>query len=144
MKKVIETFYCNLYDNSGTYNVKQFSIVKDVNTNNLGIMAHEMIVGVDEISYISYSIAHFESLFKINLAELFNKAGVNLKESLPKIYKCKGLFYYAIDCSSKDEAVATFIANRIGVTENDIEEYYGEIPEDAIGIYSFDGVKIFK
>ena len=144
MKKVIETFYCNLYDDSGTYNVKQFSIVQDVDSNKLDIMAHETIVGVDETSYISYSFAHFESLFKINLADLFTKAGVNLKECSPKVYKCKGLSYYAIDCSSKDEAVATFIMNRIGVTEHDIEEYYGEIPEDAAGVYSFNGIKIFK
>jgi len=75
-------------------------------------------------------------------AELLEKAGISLNEKNDKIYKTKGLSYYAIDCSSKTEAVATFIMKRIGVTEGDIEEYYGEIPEDAAGVYSFNGVKI--
>lgn len=144
MKKVIESFYCNLYDDSGTYNVKYFSLVEDVNTNKMHIIAHETYVGIDEISYVSYSFAHFESLFKINLADLFTKAGISLNEKKNKIYKTKGLSYYATDCSSKKEAVATFIMEKIGVTEGDIEEYYGEIPEDAVGIYSFDGIKIFN
>lgn len=39
-----------------------------------------------------------------------------------KTYKTKGLPYYAKGCNNVFEAVVTFHKNRIGVTENDIEE----------------------
>jgi len=53
-----------------------------------------------------------------------------------KNYKCKGLEYYVTDCYNLYQALLTLLNNRVGVTENDIEIFEGEIPEDAI---VFDG-----
>lgn len=46
-------------------------------------------------------------------------------------YKTKGLEFYITDCRDIFHAVASFLYYRIGVTENDIEHFEGEIPEDA-------------
>ena len=144
MKKVIETFYCDLCNVDVSVVVQQFSLVEDVTTKMKLIVAHEYYRQFNKEQLNAYSFSVFEDKYHVNLAELFEKAGVSLNEKNDKIYKTKGLSYYAIDCSSKAEAVATFIMKRIGVTEGDIEEYYGEIPEDAAGVYSFNGIKIFK
>lgn len=144
MKKVIETFYCDLCNADATVVTQQFSLVEDVATKMKLIVAHEYYRQFDKEQLNAYSFAVFEEKYRVNLADLFEKAGISLNKKNDKIYKTKGLPYYAIDCSSKKEAVATFIMERIGVTEGDIEEYYGEIPEGAAGVYSFDGVKIFN
>lgn len=53
-----------------------------------------------------------------------------------KTYKTKGLQYYVKDCNNIFEAVLILIRNRIGVTENDLEEVnINIIPKEA---------KIFK
>lgn len=46
-------------------------------------------------------------------------------------YKTKGLPFFITGARNIYHAAASFIYYRIGVTENDIEEYRGEIPEDA-------------
>lgn len=46
-------------------------------------------------------------------------------------YKTKGLEFYITDCRNILHAVTSFLHYRIGVTENDIELFEGEIPEDA-------------
>lgn len=55
-----------------------------------------------------------------------------------KTYKLKGLEYYAVDCRNLFHALITFHHNRCGVTENDIEEFIGEIPENTEKV--FEGV----
>lgn len=46
-------------------------------------------------------------------------------------YKTKGLEFYITDCKNIHHAVASFLYYRIGVTENNIEVFEGEIPENA-------------
>lgn len=46
-------------------------------------------------------------------------------------FKTKGLEFYITDAIGIHHAVLSFIHYRIGVTENDIEEFKGEIPENA-------------
>ena len=46
-------------------------------------------------------------------------------------FKTKGLEFYITDARNILHAVSSFLFYRIGVTENDIEEFAGEIPEDA-------------
>jgi hypothetical protein len=46
-------------------------------------------------------------------------------------YKTKGLEFYITDAEDVHHAVLSFIYFRIGVTENNIELFEGEIPEDA-------------
>lgn len=53
-----------------------------------------------------------------------------------KVYKLKGLEYYCVAFHEID-AVFVFLANKIGVTENNIEETSFEPNGDAIG-------KVFK
>ena len=52
-----------------------------------------------------------------------------------KTYKLKGLEYYATDCRSIFHALITFLINKCGVTEDNIEEYYGVIPENADKVF---------
>lgn len=49
-----------------------------------------------------------------------------------KTYKLKGLDYYTVAFSPED-AVFTFLANKIGVTVKDIEEADIEPNRDALG-----------
>ena len=46
-------------------------------------------------------------------------------------FKCKGLDFYIVEAIGIHHAVLSFLHYRIGVTENDIEAFKGEIPEDA-------------
>lgn len=46
-------------------------------------------------------------------------------------YKTKGLDFYITDCRGILHAITSFLYYRIGVTENDIEIFEGEIPENA-------------
>lgn len=46
-------------------------------------------------------------------------------------YKCKGLEFYVTGCRNILHAVSSFLYYRIGVTENNIELFEGEIPEGA-------------
>ena len=46
-------------------------------------------------------------------------------------YKTKGLDFYITNCRNITHAIASFLYYRIGVTENNIEVFEGEIPEDA-------------
>lgn len=52
-----------------------------------------------------------------------------------KKFKLKGIEYYAIDCRDLFHALVTFLSNKCGVTENNIEEFEGEIPETAEKIF---------
>jgi len=54
---------------------------------------------------------------------------------MKKIYKTKGLPYYVKNCNNIFDAVAELLKNRIGVTENDLEE----VKTDLIQM----GAKIF-
>ena len=54
-----------------------------------------------------------------------------------KTYKLKELDYYAIDCRNIFHALVTFLHNKCGITEENIEEFEGEIPE---GSKIFEGV----
>lgn len=55
-----------------------------------------------------------------------------------KTFKLKGIEYYAVDCRNLFHALTTFLSNKCGVTEIDIEEFEGEIPETAEKV--FEGV----
>lgn len=48
-----------------------------------------------------------------------------------KTYKLKGLEIYADECRGLFHALVTFLHNKVGVTENDIELYEGVIPDSA-------------
>lgn len=48
-----------------------------------------------------------------------------------KTYKCKGLEYYVTNCYNVYQAVLTLLNNKVGVTENNLEIFEGEIPEGA-------------
>ena len=48
-----------------------------------------------------------------------------------KIYKTIGLPYYVKGCDNVSDAVLTLIKNKIGVTENDLEEVADLIPIGA-------------
>lgn len=52
-----------------------------------------------------------------------------------KTYKLKGIEYYAIDCRGLFHALVTFLHNKCGVTEKDVELFEGKIP---------DGAKVFE
>lgn len=52
------------------------------------------------------------------------------KETL-KTYKTKGLEFYITDAVNINHAVKSFVTYRIGVTENDIEEFTGKVPDTA-------------
>ena len=49
-----------------------------------------------------------------------------------KKYKLIGIEYYAYDCRNLLHALTTFLYYKCGVTEENIEEFEGKIPEDAI------------
>lgn len=51
-----------------------------------------------------------------------------------KTYKLKGLEYYITDCRNIVHAITTCLCYSWGVTENDIEEFHGIIPENAIKV----------
>lgn len=52
---------------------------------------------------------------------------------MKKIYKTKGLPYYVKNCNNIFEAVTILLKNKIGVTENDLEEVKTDfIPHTAI------------
>ena len=55
-----------------------------------------------------------------------------------KTYKLKGIEYYATDCRSLFHALITFLSYKCGVTEDNIEEFDGAIPDDATKV--FEGV----
>jgi hypothetical protein len=65
---------------------------------------------------------------------------VNLlnNNKIMKKYKLIGIEYYAYDCRNLLHALTTFLYNKCGVTVDNIEEFEGEIPEDAIK--SFEGI----
>lgn len=56
----------------------------------------------------------------------------NLKIKIMKTYKLKGLEYYCV-AFDKIDAVFVFLANKIGVTENNVEETSFEPNGDAVG-----------
>lgn len=43
-----------------------------------------------------------------------------------KTYKCKGLNYYVINAHSKEQAALALLHYKVGVTEDDLEEYNGK------------------
>ena len=49
-----------------------------------------------------------------------------------KKYKLNGIEVYVIECRNLFQALVTCQYNQIGVTEHDLTEYHGEIPENAI------------
>ena len=49
-----------------------------------------------------------------------------------KKYKLIGIEYYAYDCRNLLHALTTFLYYKCEVTKENIEEYEGKIPEDAI------------
>lgn len=55
-----------------------------------------------------------------------------------KTYKLKGIEYYATECRNEFHAVLTFMSNGLGITKENIEEFKGEIPKDAVKV--FEGV----
>lgn len=46
---------------------------------------------------------------------------------MKKIYKTKGLPYYVKNCDNVFDAVVLLLKNRVGVTENDLEEVTTDI-----------------
>jgi hypothetical protein len=55
-----------------------------------------------------------------------------------KTYKIKGIEYYATECRGLFHALVTFLTNKCGVTENDIEEFTSIIHDNAVKV--FEGV----
>lgn len=52
-----------------------------------------------------------------------------------KNYKLKDIEYYVVDCRNIFHALITFLHNKCGVTEDNIEEFIGDVPEDAQKVF---------
>ena len=53
-----------------------------------------------------------------------------------KTYKLNGLEIYVVDAPSIEVAVMYCLAEKIGLTEENLSEFDGNIPEDARVIYA--------
>lgn len=52
-----------------------------------------------------------------------------------KNFKLKDIEYYAVDCRNIFHTLITFLHNKCGVTEDNIEEFIGDVPEDAQKVF---------
>ncbi len=82
MKKIIQTWVCDLRSYSGTQETKSFSLAKDLNTGLKVIVCTEetMLGDLTFTNVNAYSFDIFEEKYRVNLADVFEKSGIKLNE----------------------------------------------------------------
>lgn len=80
MKQIIQTWVCDLCSVSDTSSVKSFSLAKDLITGVKIIVCTEKITMGDRTftNVNAYSFNVFEDKYRVNLANIFEKSGIEL------------------------------------------------------------------